>query len=1016
MDPATVTAIIAILSGAASGLLSSIATKALVGTTKGIVHKFQQRKDLLTRDFEKALPRVIASIEKDYGKNARVLLLLDAIGKSAKSADAQELLREAADAYLLQNPWSRNHLPVLLTKMKVNVTKELSDYGWIQVDEDLADFFRRLESELVKSSEWRDLLNHRRLKEIALAAFNISGNTAQMVKHLETLVRELAPAPKDITNLRSSYLKHLKNQFGELDFRGIAQVQNIVKLPLARVFVPLSSTLESERQTEEGQINEMERRIRPETEQESRVPLKHLLIKNPHLVILGDPGSGKSTTLKYVSLMFAEGEAEAKLGLEPQWLPIFLPIAAYAQALSSRGVALQSFIPEYYRTRHNLPGLAALFNHALENNYALVLLDGLDEVREWETRLVILRHVENDFLKRYPLNRFIFSSRIAGYNRARLGPPFRHCTVQPFNNDEVKKFAHQWSLAFELTNKSEEKAKQPAKSRAENLIHDIFSTAEVRRLAGNPLMVTILALIHHQNVRLPERRVELYELCVQALAETWNKFRTDSATGRDLDVYLGNQRIDARFVTDVLGPVAFWMHKTTPGGTVETRELRDQIAKYLPDVMGASQQAKPVRVAEVFLRIMAESCGLLQEKGENLFGFLHQTFEEYLAGRALMESEYIDLDATLQEIWSEDTWKEVIRLAVGGSHARDASYMLERILQLPSELRPGYQVVLAAACLLDHGGQLKARQQVLDAVLGIFDNFFVAIEIRAEIGDILAQLGDPRDLEEFVEVHDGDFPMGITEKELKWFEKQYGEHARDWMKYSLGQHSMNLPAFSIGRYPVTNQMFRGFVEDKGYDEHRWWSFSKKAEAFRKNLKKKWPEYWHDPYWNGSNRPVVGVSWYEAVAFCNWLTQKWRDEGRLGKTEVIRLPTEAEWEKAASWDWLKNVKRRFPWGEAYDQFLVNAADKLSRTSAVGIFPNASPCGALDMAGNVWEWCQTRWAKYPYKTDERENLGGEKSRVLRGGAWSSRPQNVTCALRNSFNPDDRDVNIGFRCART
>src|SRR5262245_18081974 len=119
-----------------------------------------------------------------------------------------------------------------------------------------------------------------------------------------------------------------------------------------------------------------------------------------------------------------------------------------------------------------------------------------------------------------------------------------------------------------MTGKNETEAQEPAGQRARELIKDIFATKEVRSLASNPLMVTILALIHHQNVRLPERRVKLYELCVQSLAETWNKVRQQSATGRPLDLQLGSQRIDERFVVDVLGPVALWMHETGAGATV----------------------------------------------------------------------------------------------------------------------------------------------------------------------------------------------------------------------------------------------------------------------------------------------------------------------------------------------------------------------------------------------------------------------------------------------------------------
>ena len=996
MDPATISAIAAILTGATAELLGGVTVHVLIGATKKIVQKFQGRKDLLSEDFNKTLPQAVASLEKQFGKNTRLLKFLDSIGRHSERDEARELFAAATDAYLFQNLWSRNYLPNLFSKFVENCGLSLTGYGWQQADEDFTEFFRHLERELVQSPDWRELLNHQHLKEISVAAFNISADTKQIVQHLESLVHRLAAPPPDISSLQAAYLSHLKNHFSEIDFRGIAQVQNIVKLPLRKIFVPLSGDLEAEREAIEKQ-QELEKLAREQVEKERRVALKQLVRENPYLVILGDPGSGKSTTLKYISLMFAENEAEARLNFDQKLLPIFFPIAAYGQALEKNGVSLQNFIPRYLRERHNLPDLALLFEHALENNYALVLLDGLDEVGEWETRLTILQHVENDLLKRYPHNRFIFTSRIAGYDRARLGPPFRHCTVLPFDDDEVRQFAHQWSLAFELTSKSEADAQAPAKQRADALIHDIFATKEVRSLAANPLMITILALIHHQSVRLPERRVELYKLCVQALAETWNKFRSESATGHPLDIHLGSQRVDERFVVDVLGPVALWMHETASGGTVDSRDLRDKIAEYLPAAWGELPARK--RVAEDFLKIMTQACGLLQEKGENLFGFLHLTFEEYLASRALMESEFIVRDVWLNERWYHEGWKEVIRLAVGGAHARDASNLLDTILAMPDSAWLGHQALLAGECLLDHGGQISARSKVIEAMLSLFDRREVEPAIRVETGGVLSRLGDPRDLEELVEVPAGEFPLGVTKEDLAWFEKQYGKDTRKWFEDSYPQHSITLPTFWISKYPVTNRLFRDFVTNRGYENPQWWKFSSQAEFFRKSLKERCPRYWHDPKWNGDNYPVVGVSWYEAVASCQWLTQKWRDEGKLAKDESLRLPTEAEWEKAASWDGKNQRKRRFPWGDEYDEALANADGKIGRTSPVGVYPNASPCGALDMAGNVWEWCQTRWTKYPYKPDDREGLMGDQSRVLRGGAWYVHPQYVACAARSA-----------------
>ena len=150
-----------------------------------------------------------------------------------------------------------------------------------------------------------------------------------------------------------------------------------------------------------------------------------------------------------------------------------------------------------------------------------------------------------------------------------------------------------------------------------------------------------------------------------------------------------------------------------------------------------------------------------------------------------------------------------------------------------------------------------------------------------------------------------------------------------------------------------------------------------------------PEYWDDERYNIPNQPVVGVSWYEAEAFCNWLTAT-NEAGR-----IYRLPTEAEWERLAR----GQHGRKFPWGNSWEVGLVNTSEsKIEQPSAVGLFPGGvSPTEAMDCAGNVWEWCQ-------------DGDGGV--RVLRGGSWLSSQDYVRCASRGRNLPHFGDNSYGFR----
>jgi len=227
------------------------------------------------------------------------------------------------------------------------------------------------------------------------------------------------------------------------------------------------------------------------------------------------------------------------------------------------------------------------------------------------------------------------------------------------------------------------------------------------------------------------------------------------------------------------------------------------------------------------------------------------------------------------------------------------------------------------------------------------------------------------------------------------------------------QHTLNLPySYKAAKYPITNAQYELFVEDKGYTTQRYWTAA--GWAWKEERKRTTAGYNRDPF-NLANHPVVGVSWYEAVAYCRWLTEVMRGCGELAEGWLIRLPTEAEWEKAS-----RGVDgRTYPWGEGFDAEKANGkATEVKSTNAVGIFPDgASPYGCHDMAGNVWEWCATNWGKpYPYQIENEwteDYLTGEIPRNMRGGSWYDVSDDPRCAVRRGSFPFDDDLGMGFRC---
>jgi formylglycine-generating enzyme required for sulfatase activity len=206
------------------------------------------------------------------------------------------------------------------------------------------------------------------------------------------------------------------------------------------------------------------------------------------------------------------------------------------------------------------------------------------------------------------------------------------------------------------------------------------------------------------------------------------------------------------------------------------------------------------------------------------------------------------------------------------------------------------------------------------------------------------------------------------------------------------QQQVSLAAFAIGRFPVTVAEYACFVATGHAVPGDWSTQQGKLD-----------------------HPVVQVSWHDAMAYAAWLArltgQPWA------------LPSEAQWEKAARWDPARRASRLYPWGDRFEAARCNTSESgIKTTTAVGSYgpetparDGSSPCGAQDMAGNVWEWTSTLYKPYPYtESDGRENPNSTENRVLRGGSWFNIARNACAACRYNLQPDSTGVDIGFRVA--
>jgi len=215
--------------------------------------------------------------------------------------------------------------------------------------------------------------------------------------------------------------------------------------------------------------------------------------------------------------------------------------------------------------------------------------------------------------------------------------------------------------------------------------------------------------------------------------------------------------------------------------------------------------------------------------------------------------------------------------------------------------------------------------------------------------------------------------------------------------------------YSIGKYPVTNAQFGAFIEAGGYHERKWWTeagWKAKEAGGWSNPPRPWskPQFWQDSQWNEADQPVVGVSWYEAVAFGLWFSE--------ASGEMIRLPSAEQWHFAAQGE----DGRKFPWGDVWDGSRCNHhvnGGGIGKTTPVTQYEGKgdSPFGVVDMAGNVQEWSLTD--AHDGKDDIQD---GNVFRVLMGESWKcDRPDRFRCEYRFFWTPDFRSEQIGFRLAR-
>jgi formylglycine-generating enzyme required for sulfatase activity len=863
-----------------------------------------------------------------------------------------------------------------------------------------------------------------------------------------TIVIGEAPVPMPAVDHESAlgqYLRHVISRNRYLQLQGIRSGGRLVHIELEQIYVTLRATRQRTVEAEDAWL-EAEAHLAPG---ESKPPLvrtetvtvsvDEALAAHPRMVVLGDPGSGKTTLLRHLALLYARDLAEGtglvqdRLGPDERGrLPILLPLRRLGAYLTihrpvddgteGHRILLDHLHQCLTEERVSVPN--DFFDSYLQDGQAVILLDGLDEVADPNLRRRISRLVET-FTTAYSSCRYVVSSRLVGYTGpARLGEGYVTTTVRDFTLVDVERFLRNWHLAVTVGQMGPGKDTVAyALEQTQQLLVAIRANERIRDLAINPLMLTVIALVHRDRVKLPDRRAELYDEAVNVLLGKW-----DEARGVQEMSVLEDRPFDAGDKRLILQTVALWMQEHQQK-EIEAEDLRRLLEETFRGILGNRRVA--ARATDRFLQVIQERAGLLGEHGVGIYRFSHLTFQEYLAALAIAgRDDYVTY--TLERVVAP-WWRETILLEVGylSTQSRERTIkLIHAIADHRKESEPYYNTVLAAEAVQNIGStrvdstlwiklqagvredverrpplifivelwrRLRAAQPALgrlyDAMKPHLPSGFrsTLLEItgarskrRNAAAKALADIGggywtEPYGEPEWVEIPAGKFWMGSN---------QASEH-------EAPLHQTYLERFLISRTLITCDQYRRFVEMTGQAAPGGWEDGRPPRMY-------------------TGHPVVEASWYDALAYCQWLSEV------TGK--LITLPSEAQWEKAARGS---KDHRTYPWGNEWDRTKCNNQElEQGGTTPVGIFPEgASPYGVLDMTGNVWEWTTSIWGKdlytpefkYPYDpTDGRENQEEDATihRILRGESFFASKFGARCTQRGRGYPSEHRGQFGFR----
>ena len=736
---------------------------------------------------------------------------------------------------------------------------------------------------------------------------------------------------------------------------------------------------------------------------QQRENLLHTLWNSQRLIVLGEPGIGKSVALERLAWELATAD------------PLRVPVRVKLLTYDGRPLLEWLRLDLVHTGEIKIPSMdetRAFLNDPPFDCY--FLLDGLNEVRP-EHRATIISEI-TALAMEFPRHQLVVTSRIEDESWRELrnaGAITDSVVVQTIRPTQAQTYleAH-----LEMGD-------------GRVLWRQLDADERMRGLALTPLLLWLIKEAwleakenpQDNNIRMPDNRGELYEQFVNRMMDRDSaKTRLKTSISREQqmsaledlamafhrDRAVSMKRRQALKHVDEVTLGALLAGSLLTGDRIIRFAPHQTIQEYfaacanLPDISGILQNADDPWWAETFIQL----AGIVDNP--NALALQVAEINPWLAWWCVQEGQDVDSQ-------TQDTIEAKSIALIDSDRVGDRRRAAQALAELQNN-----RIVEPLSRLLrdsdDETGEIagEAIQRYGDAAVPyllpyIGDNRVPSIG-RARVGRTLGKIGDPRP---GVSLNRDGLP-DIAWCKIPAGPIQMGGDPDAWNAWEGALINLDYD-FWVSQYPVTYAQYEAFVKSDGYRNRDYWTDA----GWRWKGDRTHPElYWQDPRWHIANHPVVGVTWYEAYAFTRWLNvrrQALRQPpvAELAGAWEIRLLTESEWEKAARYP----DGRKYPWGDVFDSNKANVAEtSIGRTSAVGIFPDgASQKGIHDLSGNVWEWCLSAWAD-SYTFQENNDPEGTPRRVLRGGSWLNLRPYARAASRYvySLSPLYRYYFVGVR----